>query len=298
MSSSSFVKKIVKEMKEQRIEINKLKEDLLSTRFEIESLKDTISQTQKIKRKIFSEKPLLQIRKRNVDVELNKIFVNSVEIEKDRFAIIKFNKENNLRQGSDKLSWKSTSKNGVQLVFTTVNGNTSLLDLIQSEHKGLLNSYGEEVERNFTTNVIKKYGVLIKDGKLIPLSSDFKDGIGARYLWTSDEDMAAFGPSTTWKNDTKKSNDPRIVKYDPETNELWKGHIESVIQEEDVDEEDDCSGSEEEDDCSGSEDDSDDEDSHRYSCIGSGSRGKEMLFNRCVVDDSDDQSDCKRRRMD
>ena len=275
MSSSSLVKKIVKEMKEQRIEINKLKEDLLSTRFEIESLKDTISQTQKIK-KIFSEKPLLQIRKRNVDVELNKIFVNSVEIEKDRFAIIKFNKENNLRQGSDKLSWKSTSKTGVQLVFTTVNGNTSLLDLIQSEHKGLLNSYGEEVERNFTTNVIKKYGVLIKDGKLIPLSSDFKDGIGARYLWTSDEDMAAFGPSTTWKNDTKKSNDPRIVKYDPETNELWKGHIESVIQEEDVD----------------------DEDSHRSSCIGRGSGGKEMLFNRCVVDDSDDQSDCKRRRMD
>lgn len=149
----------------------------------------------------------------------------ALEMEKDRRAIIAFNTINAARDPRDMIRWteRTVLKSGKERVmsFTQVDDNVSLKKLIQSEHRELLNNslVGEDV--NITTNIFKKYWVVVIDNKLVPLCRDFKGGLGREYLWTSDEDMVMHPPSTNWKNESKKKNDPRREMIDPQTMELW-----------------------------------------------------------------------------
>lgn len=149
----------------------------------------------------------------------------AIEMEKDRSALIAFNIANASRDPADMIRWtdRTMLKSGKErmMSFTQVDDNTSLKKLIQSEYREVLNNSLEGEEVNITTNIFKKYWVVIIDNKLVPLCRDFKGGLGREYLWTSDEDMAANPPSTDWKNESKKKNDPRREMIDPQTMELW-----------------------------------------------------------------------------
>ena len=149
----------------------------------------------------------------------------AIEMEKDRCALIAFNLINASKDPTDMIKWtdRTVLKSGKERVmsFTQVDDNVSLKKLIQSEYRELLNNSLEGEEVNITTNIFKKYWVVIIDNKLVPLCRDFKGGLGREYLWTSDEDMETHPPSTDWKNESKKKNDPRREMIDPQTMELW-----------------------------------------------------------------------------
>ena len=161
------------------------------------------------------------------------ILVNrAIEMEKDRRAIIAFNTANASSDPTNMIRWtdKTVLKSGKERVmtFTQVDDNVSLNRLIQSEYRVLLNNSLEGTEVNITTNVFKKYWVVIIDNKLVPLCRDFKGGLGREYLWTSDEDMVSRPPSTDWKNESKKKNDPRREMIDPVTMKPWVPEDEMV----------------------------------------------------------------------
>ena len=158
----------------------------------------------------------------------------SREMEKERAAIIEFNRVNSSRDCDNMLRWSYTTvlKSGTQrtMTFTKADDNMSLTWLIQSEHKDSLCQSGPEIV-NITANIFKKYGVVIVNNELVTLCRDYKGGIGKEYLWSSDEDMANRPPSADWKNASKKANDPRRKFIDPQTMELWIPDDEKVVVE-------------------------------------------------------------------
>ena len=216
MTSPSFQDQVLEELsfvrnelRDNRDLINELKEHILSLENKTEADASTHVPVK---------------RARDPQKMVSMILARTEEIEDDRDAILKFNMLNDCKPDEDKLRWSETTSNakGVETTktFTRIDGNTSLLSLIKSEHKNVLENCGSKTVI-ITSNIIKKYRVLFMDGKLVPLSNDFKDGIGAEYLWTNDEDMEDIPPSKDWKNSRKKENDPRVDMIDPSTGLLW-----------------------------------------------------------------------------
>ena len=150
--------------------------------------------------------------------KLNDIKEKSKQFYKERDILIKFNdaqlRRKRMKDPSDPvITW--TNKNGVK--FDMVRDTVSLLALSQSDVKPVR-----------TGNFTRKFPVIIKDGRLVPLCSDFKDGLGVSYAWTKDEDIPP--PSKVWKYDyknkrSKSASDPRVGVLDPTTGEVWKPDI-------------------------------------------------------------------------
>lgn len=159
--------------------------------------------------------------------KMHQLVQKSAMIEKFRNAVIQFNEDNSMRNKEDMLSWNHTTdlKDGKTrtMTFTKIDSNASLKTFIESEHMGTLFDPMSSDPVNITPNFLKRYRVIIIDNKLVPLSKDFKDGIGAEYIWTSDIVLQETSPaSSNWKNNDKKMNDPRRTMVDPQTMELWK----------------------------------------------------------------------------
>lgn len=78
---------------------------------------------------------------------------------------------------------------------------------------------------NISATFPKTLRVVIINNKLVPISREFKDGVGASYVWTPDDKLAP--PALVWRYDkrkgqSKKYTDPRIGIMDPRTSKLWE----------------------------------------------------------------------------
>ena len=270
-------------------ELQSLKDDLQNARLQIDGLKESVAFLMKGKSCGNSSTERVRNRRtRNPEKAISSILARTAELQDDRNAILAFNRMNDERPDDEKLRWSETTTNtkGVETTktFSRVDGNTSLLALVKSEHKSVLEKSGEK-DVTITSNIIKKYRVIYKDGKLIPLSNDFRDGIGAEYLWMDDDYMENVALATRWKNPRKKATDPRIGMIDPSTGEVWKMESDDsnrhshggkvMLFKEDSSEEDDSSDEEEE-----------EEEESKY-VIGKGKRGKELMLREDVEYESD-----------
>ena len=118
------------------------------------------------------------------------------------------------------ISWMSDKG----LSYYSVIDTNSLVSLVRSK-KGPV---------GLSLNAAKKYGVLLIDNKLVPLSRDFKDGIGLSYIWTDDDKIKPASPGWAYDNRKKMSKrftDPRIGIVDPVTGKLWDA-LENIDEEE------------------------------------------------------------------
>ena len=167
--------------------------------------------------------------------KLENIRKKSKEFFAQRQIILDFNKMQRRRKKKNDpddpvLTW--TNKNGMK--FSSVRDSVSLLALATSD-LGLIDK----------GNPFRKFPLIIKDGRLVPLSSDFKGGIGISYIWTPDSDMPP--PSKCWKYDyknqrSKQDTDPRIGVQDPMTGKVWD--VNCLNDDEDEDDEDESESEE------------------------------------------------------
>jgi hypothetical protein len=151
----------------------------------------------------------------------------SAQLQVDRSALIKFNKTNKELPADERHTWQRifTGKDGTikTEMFDSIVDNKSLDCLLADPDSkaivdNILVSDGGPA-LNIGTTIKKKYWVFLRDGKLTTISTDFKDGVGAEYLWTDDASLKP--PSTKWKLPIKHTKDPRRRYIDPETNALW-----------------------------------------------------------------------------
>ncbi|CAN0573120.1 unnamed protein product, partial [Ectocarpus sp. 12 AP-2014] len=155
-------------------------------------------------------------------VEMKK---RSAQLKLDRSALIKFSKMNLGLPESKRYTWPRVSKGATKnnKIFDSIVDGQSLESLLlnpitKSVVDNILVPDGGPV-LNITNSIRKKYWVFIKDGKLVTLSTDFRDGVGSEYLWTEDAFLGV--PSIEWKNPIKRENDPRRPHVDPRTKVLW-----------------------------------------------------------------------------
>ncbi|CAN0555384.1 unnamed protein product [Ectocarpus sp. 12 AP-2014] len=160
-----------------------------------------------------------------LNAKLMEMKQRSAQLQVDRSALIKFSKMKLDLPESKRYTWRRVSKGAtknVKIFDSIVDGQSleSLLlnPIIKSVVDNILVPDDGPV-LNITNNIRKKYWVFIKDGKLVTLSTDFRDGVGSEYLCTEDAYLGV--PSIEWKNPIKRENDPRRPHVDPRTKVLW-----------------------------------------------------------------------------
>ena len=165
--------------------------------------------------------------------KLESVRVRTLKFMEERKLILEFNEVQRKKMEHSESESLVRWKNDKGVMYYTVLDTSSLDSLVRSK-KG---------PGGLSLNISKKYGVLLIDNKLVPLSRDFKDGIGISYIWKRDDKVLLPSPSWAYdkrKKQSKRFTDPRIGIVDPQTNKLW-----DVLEESSSDDSSDESSDEE-----------------------------------------------------
>ena len=146
--------------------------------------------------------------------KLESVRGRTLKFMEERKLILEFNEVQRKKMEHSESESLVRWKNDKGVMYYTVLDTSSLDSLVRSK-KG---------PDGLSLNIAKKYGVLLIDNKLVPLSRDFKDGIGISYMWKRDDKVLLPSPSWAYdkrKKQSKRFTDPRIGIVDPQTNKLW-----------------------------------------------------------------------------